>query len=184
MGMRPNKQTGNPGRSYRFYTGEPVFRFGEGLSYTTFQHFLHGPATIDARAIEAAGRTTASVRGASSLSLSSLSKATVLTITCNTTNTGKIDGAEVIMVFSSPPAAGVDGRPLQSLVAFERVFLQASSYSVESPSSVTTRLDITAQHLTVATAEGIRAVRRVVKGEWKFWVGVHGKGDAITVTVL
>jgi len=36
MGMRPNKTTGNPGRSHRFYTGKPVFAFGEGLSYTTF----------------------------------------------------------------------------------------------------------------------------------------------------
>ena len=25
-----------PGRSYKFYTGTPVFQFGRGLSYTTF----------------------------------------------------------------------------------------------------------------------------------------------------
>lgn len=32
MGMRPNKTSGNPGRTYRFYTGTPVYKFGDGLS--------------------------------------------------------------------------------------------------------------------------------------------------------
>ena len=95
MGMRPNKQTGNPGRSYRFYTGQPIFKFGEGMSYTSFKHELRGPATVHARAIEAAGRS-AHAGTAASLSLSSLSKTTVLTFTCNTTNTGERDGAGVI----------------------------------------------------------------------------------------
>ena len=31
MGMRSP-----PGRTYKFYTGTPVFQFGDGLSYTTF----------------------------------------------------------------------------------------------------------------------------------------------------
>ena len=26
----------SPGRTYKFYTGTPVFEFGQGLSYTTF----------------------------------------------------------------------------------------------------------------------------------------------------
>ena len=31
MGMRSS-----PGRTYKFYTGTPVYEFGLGLSYTTF----------------------------------------------------------------------------------------------------------------------------------------------------
>ena len=31
----------SPGRTYRFYTGTPVFSFGEGLSYTTWSYALH-----------------------------------------------------------------------------------------------------------------------------------------------
>lgn len=27
-----------PGRTYKFYTGKPVFSFGDGLSYTTFSY--------------------------------------------------------------------------------------------------------------------------------------------------
>ena len=31
MGMRPNATSGNPGHTYRFYTGTPVYAFGTGL---------------------------------------------------------------------------------------------------------------------------------------------------------
>jgi hypothetical protein len=31
MGMRPNTTSGNPGHTYRFYTGTPVYAFGTGL---------------------------------------------------------------------------------------------------------------------------------------------------------
>ena len=27
-----------PGRTYKFYTGTPVYQFGDGLSYTTFKY--------------------------------------------------------------------------------------------------------------------------------------------------
>eukprot|EP01043_Picozoa_sp_COSAG02_P022809 COSAG02_NODE_1196_length_13929_cov_17.931039_10_plen_517_part_00 len=184
MGMRPNKSTGNPGRSYRFFTGEPLYHFGHGLSFTSFEHKLVvvGPATLDSSVIEAAGREQATTHGAgaseTSLSLSLLSKTTVLSLQCNTTNVGDYDGAEAIMLFAAPPGAGAEGRPLKSLVDFDRVFLQKSS-------SATTRFDIMAQHLTVATAQGESAVRReAARGSWKFWVGVDGQDDAVTLNVL
>jgi beta-D-xylosidase 4 len=37
MGMRANTTTGSPGRTYRFYNGTPLWHFGFGLSYTTFE---------------------------------------------------------------------------------------------------------------------------------------------------
>ncbi|KAH0840843.1 LOW QUALITY PROTEIN: hypothetical protein HID58_092280, partial [Brassica napus] len=40
MNMRPDTSNGYPGRTYRFYTGETVYSFGDGLSYTKFSHSL------------------------------------------------------------------------------------------------------------------------------------------------
>ncbi|KAI4963164.1 hypothetical protein ZWY2020_019636 [Hordeum vulgare] len=40
MRMRPDTSTGYPGRTYRFYTGDTVFAFGDGLSYTKMSHSL------------------------------------------------------------------------------------------------------------------------------------------------
>lgn len=41
MHMRPNVDTGYPGRTYRFYNrGDTLYQFGEGLSYTSFFHSI------------------------------------------------------------------------------------------------------------------------------------------------
>ncbi len=34
--MRPSSTS--PGRTYKFYTGQPIFEFGYGLSYTNFSY--------------------------------------------------------------------------------------------------------------------------------------------------
>jgi beta-D-xylosidase 4 len=36
MSLRPNSSSGSPGRTYQWYTGEPVFEYGYGLHYTDF----------------------------------------------------------------------------------------------------------------------------------------------------
>lgn len=38
MRMRPDPASGYPGRTYRFYRGRTVFKFGYGLSYTTYSY--------------------------------------------------------------------------------------------------------------------------------------------------
>lgn len=38
MNMRPNFSKGYPGRTYRFYTGNTVFQFGHGLSYSNYSY--------------------------------------------------------------------------------------------------------------------------------------------------
>ncbi|XP_078167799.1 glycosyl hydrolase family protein isoform X3 [Carex rostrata] len=44
MNMRPDPSRSYPGRTYRFYTGKTVYRFGYGLSYSNFSYgFLSAP---------------------------------------------------------------------------------------------------------------------------------------------
>lgn len=47
MNMRPNQTTGYPGRTYRFFTGKPIWEFGYGLSYSKFSYsYIKAPASI------------------------------------------------------------------------------------------------------------------------------------------
>lgn len=87
------------GRTYRYFTGEPLFPFGYGLSYTTFQK---SKAKVKRE----------KVGGTDGLSVS-------LTVR----NTGKRDGDETVMVYLRK--AGDKTGPLKTLRAFQRVSLKA-----------------------------------------------------------
>jgi beta-glucosidase len=85
------------GRTYRYFTGRPLFPFGYGLSYTKF---AYGKVTVPSLAIKAGEPVTVS--------------ATV-------TNVGKRAGDEVAQLYLSfPPVAGA---PLRALRGFERIHL-------------------------------------------------------------
>ena len=113
----------NPGRSYRFYTGQPVVEFGFGLSYTTFEYALtaSAPARLDLEPLRATladapadGRFPA---------LASLRDGPAYEV--RVTNTGERDADDAVLGFIVPPNAGEDGTPLQSLFGFERVHVPA-----------------------------------------------------------
>ena len=108
MGMRPNKTSGNPGRTYRFYTGTPVYKFGTGLSYTKFETSLSAKPSVNLASVE------------SELHLTQGKTSAVAQISARVTNTGDRRGDEVVLIFASPPNAGRDGAPLRSLIAFDR----------------------------------------------------------------
>lgn len=110
----------NPGRTHRFYTGAAVLPFGYGLSYTSFQYTLVATpsrtVSVDgvARALAEHQRVPTGV-------------ASGVAYTVNVTNTGRVDAADVVLGFLTPPGAGTDGVPLQSLFGFERVFVKAGA---------------------------------------------------------
>ena len=87
------------GRTYRYFSGQPLYGFGYGLSYTTFAY--------------------------SHLKLSSaeIKAGDPLTVEADVTNTGKRKGDEVVEVYLRGPQA--EGAPLHELRSFERVNLQA-----------------------------------------------------------
>jgi len=96
MSMRaaPN----NPGRTYRYYTGTPLWEFGFGLSYTTFKTtwMSSPPSTVHASNSEVSFRV-------------------------RVTNTGPIAGDEVVLAFITRD--NTNNGPLKQLFGFHRVHL-------------------------------------------------------------
>ena len=86
------------GRTYRYYTGKPLWGFGYGLSYSTFKY---GPVKLSADALKAGDPLTATV---------------------TVTNTGAVRGDEVVEAYLKTPQP--DG-PIHSLVGFQRIALAA-----------------------------------------------------------
>lgn len=142
--MRPDPATNYPGRTHRFYTGTPVFPFGAGLSFTSFERTLEwvNPASVRA---DSTAVVLASGLGAAD------ADRVVASVNVHVRNTGTREGDEVVLVYVIPPAAAVEqGAPKQQLAAFERVTLEVGA-------TATVTLDITHRHLGLATgvvAEG------------------------------
>lgn len=85
------------GRTYRYFTGRPLWPFGYGLSYTTFKY---SDLALPKTPIEAGQPLNASVR---------------------ITNTGKMAGDEVVQLYLKFPQ--VPGAPLRALRGFQRIHL-------------------------------------------------------------
>ena len=84
-------------RTYRYFTGQPQYAFGYGLSYTTF--------------------TT----GQGKLSAKSMKKNGKVTITVPVTNTGKREGTETVQVYGK--RLGDEGAPIKALKGFQKLSL-------------------------------------------------------------
>ena len=88
---------------YRWYATKEIpvqFPFGHGLSYTTFEY-------SNAKAAK-----------------SSMTAAGTLKVTVDVTNTGSVDGAEVVQLYIADPESSID-RPAKELKGFEKVWLKA-----------------------------------------------------------
>ncbi len=87
------------GRTYRYFKGDPLYGFGFGLSYSTFTYKnLQVPATVT---------TGNNVK-----------------IAVDVTNTGKMDGEEVVQIYLTDKEATAPV-PLKSLAGMKRIFLKA-----------------------------------------------------------
>jgi beta-glucosidase len=86
------------GRTYRYFSGTPLYPFGYGLSYTRFAY------------------------DAPTLSTATLTAGQPLRVTTTVRNTGTRAGDEVAQAYLLPPQQA--GAPLRSLVGFRRVTLQ------------------------------------------------------------
>ena len=91
--------TAPPGRSYKYYEGTPLWPFGWGLSYASFD-----------LALAAANSSTA----------------LPLRATVSVSNTGQTDGDEVVQLYFAPKWTRTDAPlPKRQLIDFARVHLKA-----------------------------------------------------------
>ena len=116
-------------RTYRYYTGKPMYGFGYGLSYTTF-------AYSDVK-----------------LSASTLRAGDLLTADVDVSNTGERAGDEVAQLYLVPPASGNGGlSPKLQLVSFQRVSLRPGERR-------TLHFTLTPRQLSEVDGEGGRSVQ-------------------------
>ena len=93
-GIPPFTDYSMKNRTYRYFTGKPLWGFGYGLSYTSFKY---GPVKLSAETLRAGEPLTATV---------------------TVTNDGQVGGDAVVEAYLKTPQA--DG-PIHSLVAFDRL---------------------------------------------------------------
>ncbi|CAL5329650.1 unnamed protein product [Camellia sinensis] len=124
MKMRPDPATGYPGRTYRFYTGPTVYTFGDGLSYTAFNHHLvQAPTQVSIPLQETHVCRSSSCKSIDAVEQSCQNLA--FDIHLRVKNAGKTSGSETVFLFSSPPS--VHNSPQKHLLGFEKVFLTPQS---------------------------------------------------------
>jgi beta-glucosidase len=129
-----NFKTAMAGRTYRYYPGKPLWGFGYGLSYTTFKY---GEVKLSAETIKAGDPITATVA---------------------VTNTGAVDGDEVVEAYLKTPQA--DG-PIQTLAGFQRVSI---------PAGATREVTIRIEPRTLSSVDN-DGHRMILEGKYKLTVG-------------
>lgn len=97
----------SPGRTYKFYTGTPVYAFGTGLSYTTFT-------------CQWSGLPKGSLyKKPMNITFKDLQLRDV-NYEVQVTNTGKVGGAISVLAYIT---SNVPGAPMKQLFNFEKVYL-------------------------------------------------------------
>jgi len=156
MGMRPNS-TVNIGRTYRFFTGIPVYPFGSGLSYTTFSY-----QWLNTTSSKLTMRASDFEDIPAALSLMASQRSSIASVvSVNVTNTGLFAGDDVIIAYMVPPNAGMNGTPIRYVVGFQRVHLYPGQSQIVS-------FDISNQNLQVADVDGFFKTQI---GEWRIHIG-------------
>ena len=92
------------GRTYRYFTEPPLYPFGYGLSFSSFNY---SDAKVSQSQVAADGSVTVSVR---------------------VTNASSVSGDEVVQLYLTHP--GVDGAPIRALAGFQRIHLDAAASQI------------------------------------------------------
>lgn len=159
MAMRSSKSY--PGRTYRFYKGPVVYKFGYGISYTKFVHTIASAPTVVSIPLDgrhARGNTT--ISGKAIRVTHTKCNRLSLGLQVNVKNIGSKDGSHSLLVFSTPPAG--HWAPHKQLVAFEKVHVPARAQH-----RVLINIHV-CKYLSVVDRSGIR---RIPMGEHSLHIG-------------
>jgi hypothetical protein len=136
MNMRADPSRGYPGRPYRFYTGDVVYGFGYGLSYSKYSYSISSaPKKITVSRSSDLGiisRKPAYTRrdGLGSVKTEDIAscEALVFSVHVAVSNHGSMDGSHAVLLFARSKSS-VPGFPIKQLVGFESVHTAAGSAS-------------------------------------------------------
>ncbi len=123
------------GRTYRYFGGEALYPFGYGLSYT---RFAYAPVRLSAGKVRGDGQ---------------------MTVSADVTNSGAIDGDEVVQLYLSRP--GQKAGPVRALTRFDRIHLKAGE-------TKTVSFTLDGRALSTVNADGTRSVKA---GKVDIWLG-------------
>lgn len=134
-------------RTYRYFTGKPLYPFGHGLSYTKFTYKnLH--------VAKAAGNAD-------------------LAVTIDITNTGDLDGDEVVQLYAQEPASAKP-RARESLCGFKRIPLkrgETKTIALTIPATALRRWDNKKNDYALPS------------GDWKILAGASSADIRQTATI-
>ncbi|KAG8037956.1 hypothetical protein GUJ93_ZPchr0026g29121 [Zizania palustris] len=159
MNMRANASRGYPGRTYRFYTGDVVYGFGYGLSYSKYSYnILLAPKKISlshSSVPDLISRKPAYTRrdGLDYVQVEDIASCEALQfpVHISVSNDGVMDGSHAVLLFArSKP--NFPGSPVKQLVGFE---------SVHTAAGTTTNVEITidpCKIMSSANPEGRRVL--------------------------
>ncbi|PKA60490.1 putative beta-D-xylosidase 7 [Apostasia shenzhenica] len=133
MRMRPDEASGYPGRTYRFYNGDPVFEFGFGSSYSAFSYrfkplsenplFLN-KSTFSVQSTEKPGSISYDISEMRTEECGKLKFSASIRVK----NHGPLEGKHSILLFLKRKMM-IRGRPVKQLIGFERISLKAEEKS-------------------------------------------------------
>ncbi|RWW07389.1 hypothetical protein GW17_00029236 [Ensete ventricosum] len=128
MRMRADAASGYPGRTYRFYTGKPVYRFGYGLSYTTYSYEFEAEAVTsiylnDSLPLQATANSDIPSYNTASIGSNACGKLK-LSAAVSVKNHGPMAGKHPVLLFSRWPSLQ-HGKPVKQLIGFKSVHLEA-----------------------------------------------------------
>lgn len=152
MNLRPGP--GNPGRTYMWFSGKPVFEFGKGLSYSSFSFDLHSAEnTMSIAHLVAAAKSWSIANGKDA------SGAPLTTSSCRVKNTGKVSSSVSALLFLK---SDVPDTPKQQLVSY--AFVE----SLAPGASQTVGFDLTMHSMAKVDEMGDRYL---VPGSYSLFVG-------------